>query len=244
MNSSQIPSLKIYAHRGFWWPDHAQNSKEAIVRARELGADGVEVDLRMTLDGELVLCHDKSFRGLEVANKSLAEIWGFSQDAHLAVPLIDEALLSYDGLINLEVKRDSRARVDEVVGRLAQTMKTPYWERKVVNSAILFSSFDLETLKELAKVLPGVPRYLLLDRADSTRRGVREALRLGCEGVNIHYLRASSFALSLCREHALKVGLWTLDDPIRANGFCYSSVSNIITNRVDLLVKGQENGLY
>ncbi len=236
--NDQVSAPKIYAHRGFWWPDHTQNSKDAISRASKVGADGVEVDLRMTLDGELVLCHDKTFKRMEIANTSLAMIWGVSQESRLDVPLIDEALATYDGLINLEIKRDSRARVAEAVSRLAQTMKGPYWERRIEDSAILFSSFDLETLNELGQILPGIPRYLLLDRADSTRRGVREALRLGCEGINIHHLRATPFALSLCRENALNVGLWTLDDPIRAGGFCYPSVSNIITNRVDLLVKG------
>ncbi len=237
--SNDRPSVpKIYAHRGFWWPDHLQNSKEAILRAGRYGADGVEVDVRMTLDGELVLCHDKRYKHLEIAGSTIDSLWGRSSESKLAAPLLDESLASFEGLMNLEIKRDSLGRISGVIDRLTQVMKSGYWRQKVKDGHVLFSSFDLETLEEAKEALPFFPRYLLLDRSDSTRRGVHDALRLGCEGINIHHLRASSYALSLCRDSGLKVGLWTLDDPVRAAGFCYPPVSNIITNRVDLLVKG------
>ena len=52
--------MAIQAHRGS--PDPAvgirENTLEAFVRARQLGADGVELDVRMTSDGALAIHHD------------------------------------------------------------------------------------------------------------------------------------------------------------------------------------------
>ncbi|MHB1712143.1 MAG: glycerophosphodiester phosphodiesterase family protein [Acidimicrobiales bacterium] len=59
----RLPPL-VLAHRGAWSaevygvPGRPQNSLEAIEAALALGADGVEIDVRRTSDGELVLAHD------------------------------------------------------------------------------------------------------------------------------------------------------------------------------------------
>ena len=48
---------KILAHRGA--NKHApQNTIPAFLKAIELGADGVENDVHLTKDGELVICHN------------------------------------------------------------------------------------------------------------------------------------------------------------------------------------------
>ena len=49
----------IVAHRGVW-RDAPENSLLAIERAVEAGYDVVEIDVRRTLDGDLVLLHDES----------------------------------------------------------------------------------------------------------------------------------------------------------------------------------------
>jgi glycerophosphoryl diester phosphodiesterase len=227
---------KVVAHRGFWWPDVAQNSRSALLRAEAEGADGVEVDVRMTLDGELVLCHDKSYHKVEIAAVTLRRIWEDTQNAPLEVPLLVEAFEGYGGSVNLEIKRDSRQRVIQEAHHLAEVLKEPFWEGLAQRKALILSSFDPETLVILGQVVPEIPRFFLLDRYDPTRKKVALAKEIGCVGVNLHHQRASTFALDLCRQSDMEVGLWTLDDPVRADNFCYPAVSNIITNRVDLLV--------
>lgn len=47
----------VFAHRGA--SAHAtENSMKAFKKAKELGADGVEIDVQLTLDGKLVVVHD------------------------------------------------------------------------------------------------------------------------------------------------------------------------------------------
>lgn len=49
---------KIFAHRGAsgYAPE---NTLEAFALAMEMGADGIELDVQLTKDGEVVVIHDE-----------------------------------------------------------------------------------------------------------------------------------------------------------------------------------------
>ena len=52
--------MEILAHRGSVSEGIHENTMEAFERAKTLGADGIETDVRMTKDNELILFHDHS----------------------------------------------------------------------------------------------------------------------------------------------------------------------------------------
>ena len=87
-----MPGPRIVAHRGCS-AFHRENSPAAWRGAVEAGADLVEVDLRLTADGEIVCCHDADLRRLaaqplllrETAAAALARI--AVQGAPAAPPL-------------------------------------------------------------------------------------------------------------------------------------------------------------
>ncbi|QFG69583.1 glycerophosphodiester phosphodiesterase [Ornithinimicrobium pratense] len=54
----------VIAHRGLVGPDRPENTLAAVEAAFAADADGVEVDLRLTADGVLVLSHDADLRRL------------------------------------------------------------------------------------------------------------------------------------------------------------------------------------
>lgn len=56
--------MLVVAHRGLVGPDRPENTLAAVDAALTAGADGVEVDLRLTADGVLVLSHDADLRRL------------------------------------------------------------------------------------------------------------------------------------------------------------------------------------
>ena len=57
MNTSKYPL--IWGHRGAsgYAPE---NTLPAFKMAADMGADGVELDIQMTKDGEIVVCHDET----------------------------------------------------------------------------------------------------------------------------------------------------------------------------------------
>ena len=50
--------MKIFAHRGFSGR-YPQNTMLAFRKALESGCDGIELDVQLTKDGEVVIIHDE-----------------------------------------------------------------------------------------------------------------------------------------------------------------------------------------
>src|SRR5436190_11556423 len=79
-----------------------ENTVAAFTRARELGADGVELDVRRSGDGVLVVHHDPDIRDVgRIASLPLAEL----RAARPQLATLEEALAACRGLVvNAEVK--------------------------------------------------------------------------------------------------------------------------------------------
>lgn len=59
LNPNGSPNyIMLAAHRGYWKDDTPENSLEALQHAMTMGVEMVEIDVRQTKDGELVLAHD------------------------------------------------------------------------------------------------------------------------------------------------------------------------------------------
>src|SRR6476659_4788906 len=79
-----------------------ENTVEAFTRARELGADGVELDVRRTADGVLVVHHDPEVEGVGLI---VGAPFAGLRAARPEVPTLAEALDACRGLVvNAEVK--------------------------------------------------------------------------------------------------------------------------------------------
>ncbi len=105
--------VKVFAHRGFHEAAR-ENTLEAIQAATDIGAHGVEVDVRLTADGQAVLFHDPlAPGGAEVAGMTRAEL---CRAAGHDVPTLESALGSFGDLEwDIEIKcpgaLDETARV-------------------------------------------------------------------------------------------------------------------------------------
>ena len=80
-------SIYVAAHRG-WCSDYPENTMAAFRAAAELGVDQIETDVRITLDGELVLIHDatvdRTTNGTgKVCEKTLAELQALDAGSYM-----------------------------------------------------------------------------------------------------------------------------------------------------------------
>ena len=96
MSSLRRPN--IVAHRGAS-AAHPENTVEAFLGARAEGADWVELDVRLSGDGHLVVHHDPWYHGgLGVATSP-------AEARPASVPVLHEALDACAGMgVNVEIK--------------------------------------------------------------------------------------------------------------------------------------------
>ena len=75
MQEKQPSITAVFAHRGCT-EGFSENTLEAFAEAKRLGADGVELDVRLTSDGALAVHHDPLIDGLGPDGISAATVSG------------------------------------------------------------------------------------------------------------------------------------------------------------------------
>ncbi|MCQ3938517.1 MAG: glycerophosphodiester phosphodiesterase [Chloroflexi bacterium] len=164
----QFPRPILLAHRGDL--AHApENTLPSFLQAIQKGADGVELDAKLTADGHVIVIHDASVdrttngRGkvasftLEAIRKLDAGSWFDAKFAGTKVPLLEEVFetVGREKLINIELTNYSTPK-DGLTQKVCELIK-----RRGNQKQIIFSSFFASNLKIAAQILPEVPRGLL-----------------------------------------------------------------------------------
>ncbi len=136
----------IFAHRGHHH-EAPENSVAAVAAARDIRADGVEIDVWLTADGHLVVNHDRTVGGLALPASRRADlVHGLAAPAELG-----EVLTAAGGLrINVEIKSTrSRAYNLAVAEAVAGFLDDSPW-----SSQCLVSSFSLEICEAVRAASP------------------------------------------------------------------------------------------
>ena len=163
-----FPRPILLAHRGDL--AHApENTLPSFSQAIQKGADGVELDAKLTVDGHVIVIHDETVdrttngKGkvasltLEGIRRLDAGAWFDAKFAGTQVPLLEEVFetVGKNKLINIELTNYFSPR-DGLVKKVCELIK-----RHNNAGQIIFSSFLPSNLKVAAQTLPEIPRGLL-----------------------------------------------------------------------------------
>ena len=139
--------MLVLSHRGYH-ERVPENTLAAFAEVVDLGVDGIETDLRVAADGQIVLFHDRHARDgravRELTRAELSAAMGFD------VPTLDEALDGFPGIVwNLEIKVPEAldAAIAAVRQRTAPESATPgrfaitsFWHNVIVAGAQRFEA--------------------------------------------------------------------------------------------------------
>lgn len=149
---------KIWAHRGCCTL-YPENTLEAFIAAAELdGITGIELDIQLTSDGEMVVFNDENLRRVthidrNVRGCTLAEIKNIAIPAndgkYCSIPTLEEVLVmmkpyceSRGILINIELKT-SVIRYDGIESKAYEIVRKYGMEQYIVWSSFLAESVDI-----------------------------------------------------------------------------------------------------
>lgn len=197
--------IRIIGHRGALGAE-PENTLRSFRHAEEVGADEVELDVRVTADGHLVVLHDATVDRTtdgtgEVAALTLDALRRLDAGRGERVPTFAEVLAAVALPIQVEVKAVA------AVPLLAALVT----EQPPVAGRITVSSHHEEILAALAAALPAVDRMLILPRtpADLADR----AAALGCAWVAPGLAHLTSDLVAGCTARGLRVDAWPAPDP-------------------------------
>lgn len=220
--------VAILGHRGA--SAHAvENTIEAFVLAMERGAHGVELDVQLSADGEVVVFHDETLDRLaETASGPLRDrAWSELRRVPLrdgaAIPRLEDVLraLPPESIVNVELKSFGNVSADrqlcEAVARVVHG-----------RSMTVCSSFSVDIVRSL--VASGMPEPTLIteDPGRTTRPDFLAAL--GARGVHLWDGIAQEGLIGELLAADLTVGVWTVNDLERRRELTELGAGRIITD--------------
>lgn len=232
----------VVAHRGNS-SVAPENTLAAFEAAWRSGAGAIELDVRLTADGHVVVIHDETLdattdrvgalASTDLATVRAADAGGWFSPAFTGqrVPTFGEVLglLSARPGIDLLVELKGAWTVEQVRGVTEPVVAAGLAER------VLAQSFRPETVAALRTAAPDLRRGLLVREVD---RDLADRCRdLGVVACNPHGLLLVQHPDLVDRLHAagLQVMVWTLDEPEHWAVAVGLGVDAIITNRPDRL---------
>ena len=197
----QIPM--VIAHRG-WTEDAPENSLKAFHDAMLHNADGIELDVHLTADHDLVVIHDDTLDRTygqpgEVQYMTSLEL------REIGVPMLSDVLaIPDDCKIVVEIKHPKTGHsngVEQVV--LDQLKRAGAEDRAIV------VSFDESSLKILHEIEPDLHTGLLYSGRPLDPKQVRD--ELGVSYLGPHFAGVTNSLVRKAHEAGLKVNPWTVD---------------------------------
>jgi glycerophosphoryl diester phosphodiesterase len=231
--------VRLYAHRGSPGSTTSENTVPAVSASLLDGADGVEVDLRLSADGVLVVSHDPTLRrtagsGLAVATSTWQDLRVASACAGVPLARVEQVLDVLAGRpVVLEVKRPQPGAVPATVAALLAVLAERRRHGRPLEVTV--SSFSPAVVAEVRGTAPaalGVRTALLGDVRDRPTSLLRTALQDGHDQVhpNVAALLAEPSAVG--RAHALGVGVvpWTVNRGRALRRLAGLGVDGVITD--------------
>lgn len=215
---------RIVAHRGASF-EAPENTLSAFKRAWALGVESVELDVRVTKDGEVVVFHDETtlrIGGVDraVADQTLAELraldvgaWKHAKYARERIPTLAEALATMPAgrtmFVEIKSPPDTADAVAEVVRKARPT-----------SVSIALQAYDPAALSALAAALPDAPAYWTVDPPRDARDQMQpyppslidDTKQRGYAGLALDHRGVTPALLDAARDAGLLVDVWTVND--------------------------------
>jgi glycerophosphoryl diester phosphodiesterase len=216
---------QIFAHRGSCHLAR-ENTVAAFVAARDLGADGIEMDVHLTADGKVVVHHDGEVPGLgQFARLESAQLPAW-------LPSLGEALDACWPLqVNVEIKQDETGAGPDRDRVLAFEVAALLVVRREA-ARIVVSSFSLEAIDAVRTCEPSLATALLVDLDRDLMGALVTAREHGHGGLHPFFACVDAVVMQAAEDFGMAVRVWTVDDPARIAALAKLGVDAVITNDV------------
>ncbi|MCH5584010.1 glycerophosphodiester phosphodiesterase [Shimazuella sp. AN120528] len=224
-------AVQIFAHRGYSGRA-MENSLTAFRMAKEAKVDGVELDVHLTLDREVVVIHDERLDRTTTGTGWIGQLSydQISQHSLLTLPnetvpkLSDVLELFFDTsiVVNIELKN--------------QYIRYPQLAEEVVNlveyygmqQRVIVSSFYHPCLIELKKYRPSWNIAFLLDCA--LYEPWKYAKSLDIHQLHLHYTAIDQQLYSACKNNGVVIRAYTVNEEKEMFRLASIGIEAMITN--------------
>ena len=193
-------------------PENTLASFELCLRH---GCDGFEFDVRLSADGQAVICHDATVGGMEIANTA---------SETLPLPTLEDVLrpFAHRAFLDIELK---------VAGLEAQTLAE--LRKHPPQKGYVVSSFLPEVVMAIHDLDPAIPLGFLCE----TRDQLRAWRETPAEWVIPQFVLVDRQLAELVHAAGKKIMVWTVNRAERMREFAEWGVDAIITDETERIAE-------
>jgi glycerophosphoryl diester phosphodiesterase len=185
-----------------------ENTTASFDLALAQGCDGFEFDVRLTADGQAVICHDATARGLEIARSSAQQV---------SLPLLAEVLTRYQSTAFLDIEL-------KVPG--LEVIATDLLRKILPARGFVVSSFLPEVLQTVQHLDATIPLGLICE----TRAQFSRWIHLPVEYVIPHHKLLRQDLVFEIKAAGKKVLVWTVNAAADMKRFSSWGVDGIVSD--------------
>jgi glycerophosphoryl diester phosphodiesterase len=219
--------VAVLAHRGASKAAR-ENTIAAFRLAGTLGSDAVELDVRGTSDGLLVVHHDAHLTD----GRAIVDVVAHDLPDH--IPHLDSALDACAGMwVNVEIKNDPHEPdfdpTDSIADRTLDVLS-----KRGEDDRWLISSFRLETVDRCKALAPAIrTAWLVTEVPDDV---IAIMVGRGHEALHPWVGMLNRSHIDACHGAGIVVNTWTCDDPHRMAELVEWEIDGICTNVPDVAI--------
>ena len=238
--------VKVWAHRGAsgYAPE---NTMAAYALAAKMGADGIELDVQLTKDGSLVVCHDEKIDRTSdhqgyVKDYTLQELRGMSFGklhpeygaSDEKIPMLEEVLAYVHDETQMTINIELKTGVFFYPGIEAATVHLVH--RYGMQERVIYSSFNHYSVRKVQQIDPKAKVGLLYED------GFINVPEYGA-AMHVNALHPSGYCLQYpdymedCRRFGLDVNVWTINEEADLEACMKAGVHAVITNYPDKAIE-------
>jgi glycerophosphoryl diester phosphodiesterase len=227
--------MKYIAHRGLSSKAPENTIEAFILAANDQHYFGIECDIQSTLDGYFVVFHDLSLERLDktnelVKNKTFESLVDYKINygsnvekySNLRIPLLNEFL---DICSNF--KKTAVIEIKELI-KIEQILELNEMIESYPNLDVIVISFEMNYLKYLRTISKVDLLYLSLEISDE----IIYDCKLFDIGLNLNKESITKEVVQNIKDNGLKVGVFTVNDPVEALAFKKMGVDYLTTDNL------------
>lgn len=194
--------MNIIGHRGAAGLA-LENTLESLNAAVSLGVPEVEIDVWLTKDNEVVLCHDPHLTRVAGENRFISDLtYDQLQKIKLhnneTVPLLSEAL---------KVVKSTKLIIETKEEGIAERVLTVI--RDLPETQVIITSIKPSELEAVKRVRPGLKTYL--KAVVNPLEVIYIARSIKADGLNLNFWILNPLTYLMARRHNLEIMVYTID---------------------------------
>jgi glycerophosphoryl diester phosphodiesterase len=207
-----------------------ENTLRSYRRALELGVNAVELDVRVTRDGEVVVIHDAEVdrttngKGL-VSQLTLKEIKQLNTEKDEKIPTLEEALDFLDKKVKVLIELKETGFEEKVLRAV---------QKRGLEENVVIVSFLEEALRKVRELNEKVETGLIYVKH---KNPVKTASDLKASYLLPLYRFAHTADVQKAHQNGLKVIVWTINKPEEVADYVKKGVDGITSDMPDVLAK-------